>query len=86
MERLSVFERDEIVSAIEKEVMDKFGKQSQEIIRLKDDIGELKAAGNLVISDMVTLLENQRMNPEDGSYLVDGQSCHELNILINKES
>ena len=42
MERLSAFERDEIVSAIEKEVMDKFGKQSQEIIRLKDEIGELK--------------------------------------------
>ena len=42
MKRLSVFERDEIVSAIEKEVMDKFGKQSQEIIMLKDEIGELK--------------------------------------------
>ena len=55
MKRLSVFERDEIVSAIEKEVMDKFGKQSQEIIMLKDEIGELKALSdraNMIIERM----------------------------------
>ena len=62
------------------------GYQDEIIAELERKVRDLKAAGNLVISDMVTLLENQRMNPEDGSYLVDGQSCHELNILINKES
>ena len=60
--------------------------REQKTLALIDEVRELKAAGNLVISDMVTLLENQRINPEDGSYLLDGQSCHELNILINKES
>jgi hypothetical protein len=45
---------------------------------------ELEEASKNVLSDMVPLLDGQQADPSDGSYPIDGQSCHELDRIAHR--
>ena len=85
MKRLSVFERDEIVSALEKEMMDKFGKQSQEIIKLKDEIGELKEANALLARSRDRWRDSkERLTNDIGGIEEKAKAWDDLEALIDE--
>lgn len=58
-------------------------EQQQEIAELKSMVNALVDKSGLVFDDMIVLFSEQKPSREDGSYLVDGQSCHELQLLLD---
>lgn len=56
----------------------------KENAELKCKIFNISKAWRLASSDISALFEAQPMNKSDGSYDIDGQSCHELYLAIDK--
>ena len=49
---------------------------------LRAKIADIQSKCELASSDISALFETQPMNREDGSFAIDGQSCHELFTAI----
>lgn len=56
----------------------------KENTELRVKIFNISKAWRLASSDISALFETQSMNRSDGSYDIDGQSCHELYLAIDK--
>lgn len=57
-------------------------EQQQEIAELKAMVNALIEKANPALDDMVVLFSEQRPSHSDGSFSVDGQSCHDLQFAI----
>lgn len=77
---------DEFVAGYEIDGVDiEFELQQKEIEALKEQLDLIKQKWAGAGSDIQILFNQQPQNMSDGSYLVDGQACHELNRAIMGE-